>query len=472
MSRAHEDPARPTGETSTAALCANVAAWRYEQLPETVVRTLERLTLDALAVIAGAAKAPGIAELNTRMARWEKVGSATGLIGARRFSPPTAALVNGAAAHALDFDDVHDDARVHSMCVVLPAVLATAEDLGGVSGRDFIRALAIGVELHARLGLACHDCVPLGWHPTALLASLPASMAAASLLGLPAEGLQDAFGLAYHQGGGTIQCSLDGALAKRVGPGFAARAAVLSAFLAADGITGPKLSLEGKAGLFPLYMRGRCAPEILFDGLGSRWHIEEYSLKPYPACRCSHAAIGIGVSLHDEGIDPASVREVEIRLSQSNWTLVGAAYDASRDSVAHAQFSAAYGFAQALVHREVGLRAYARPSITDPAAVDFARRIRVVADPAMPPGAIAPAVVELKLADGRIIVRETTTLKGDADEPMTEDEAMQKLRDCFAFGLDAPAAAADRVAATVRDLERASDAAAALCAAFAAATRT
>src|SRR4051812_15220533 len=120
-------PSQPAVQASTAALCATIAGWRYEDLPAPVVRTLKLLITDALGVIAGAANAPGIAELNARLSRWEAGGSATGLIGPRRYSPPTAALANGTAAHALDFDDVHDQAKVHTTCVVVPTLLATGE---------------------------------------------------------------------------------------------------------------------------------------------------------------------------------------------------------------------------------------------------------------------------------------------------------------------------------------------------------
>jgi 2-methylcitrate dehydratase PrpD len=170
------------------------------------------LLVDALAVIAGAARAPGVPELNARLARWEAGGSATGLVGRRRFSPPSAALANGAAAHALDYDDVHDAARVHSGCVMLPALLATAEDAGGASGRDFLLAFAIGAELHARLGLACHRSLAAGWHPTTVFGPLAASLAAGRLLGLDPGRLRDALGIAFHQAGGSAQSAYDGVI--------------------------------------------------------------------------------------------------------------------------------------------------------------------------------------------------------------------------------------------------------------------
>ncbi len=447
-------------------LCAQLAAWRYDQLPAPVARKARLMLVDTLGVIGGAARAPGIAALNARLARWEQGGSATGLIGKRSFSPPTAALANGAAAHALDYDDTHDESRVHSGCVVLPAVLAAAQDAGPVSGREFLLALALGAELQARLGLACFNSLAIGWHPTAIFGSLAAALAAGRVLGLDAEKMRNALGIACHQAAGSAQSAFEGSLSKRLGAGFAARDAVASACLAADGLTGPREALEGKAGFFALHMRGEVKPELLVDGLGSRWRIDEYSLKPWPACRCSHSAIGLGVQLHGEGIAADSVASAEIRLSEANWSLVGKPYDAGLASVVHAQFNAAYSFARAISDGKVGPRSYEMPAIADPAVAALAGRIRVLADPEIPKDAMEPVRIALKLKDGRTVNRRADTIKGSAQDPMSEREVLEKLRGCLEFGLDAPPAAADRLADTVFGLESETDAAAAILAAF------
>src|SRR5258705_9806502 len=297
----------PLPDGYSRALCTSIADWTYDRLPAPVLRAVKALILDTLGVIGGAAHAPGIAELNARLARWEKTGSATGLVGKRRYSPPTAAMANGAAAHALDFDDQHDPARVHTNCVMLPALLATAEDIGDVSGKDFLLAYAIGAELHARFGLACYNSLGKGWHPTMIFGTLAAGIAAGRLLKLDATGLRNALGMAFHQASGSAQSMRDGVLSKRLGAGFAARGAVLSAFLAADGLTGTRRTLEGSAGLFTLYERAEVKSEILTEGLGTHWRIREYSFKPYPCCRCNHTAIGLGIKLREQDVKPGDV---------------------------------------------------------------------------------------------------------------------------------------------------------------------
>lgn len=440
-------------------LCENVAAWRYEDLPGAVVQAAKALILDTLGVIGGAAHAPGIEALNARLSRWESSGSATGLIGKRRYSPPSAALANGAAAHALDFDDQHDPARVHTSCVVLPTLLATAEDAGAIDGRELLLAMAVGAELHARLGLACYNSLGKGWHPTMVLGTLAAALAAGRLLRLDVDGLTNALGMAFHQAAGSAQSMRDGVLSKRLGAGFAARNAVLGAFLASDGLTGTRRTLEGNAGLFALYERGEVNVDALMDGLGRTWRTPEYSFKPYPCCRCNHTPIGLGISLHREGVRAQDVEAIEIRMGEVNRLTVGEPYDVARDSVVHAQFNAAYSFARALKDGRVDLHSYRKPAIGDPAIIALASVTQVVSDPAVDPTAIEPARIVVKLKSGRTLEAASETIKGSPQEPMTEDELAAKLRTCLEFGLGASSDAADGLAGVIASLETRADAA-------------
>ena len=460
------DSAQLLSDGASLRLCELISKWRYDDLPEEVIATLKYLILDALGVIGGAAHAPGIPELNARLSRWEASGSATGLIGRRRYSPPSAALANGAACHALDFDDQHDPARVHTNCVILPALLAAAEDAGPISGCDFLLAYAVGAELHARFGLACYNSLGKGWHPTMVFGTLAASLGIGRMLRLDAERLNNALGLAFHQASGSAQSMRDGVLSKRLGAGFAARAAVLGAFLGADGLSGTRRTLEGNAGLAALYERNEMKPELLFGGLGENWRIPEYSFKPYPCCRCNHTAIGIGIALHDEGVRAAQIGSIEVGLGHTNWLTVGEPYDVRRDSVVHAQFNIAYSLARALSDGRVDLRTYQKPAITDAAIALLAAKVKVVSDTAIDAAAIEPARVKISLTDGRVIERSTDTIKGSPQAPMSDQELRGKFRSCLEFGLGAGQAQCERLEAVVFNLEKSPDAARDLIAAF------
>ena len=459
----------PLPDGYSRALCNTIASWTYDTLPGPVLHNVKALILDTLGVIGGAANAPGIPELNTRLSRWEKTGSATGLVGnpgKRRYSPPTAAMANGAAAHALDFDDQHDPARVHTSAVVLPTLLATAEDIGHVSGKDFLLAYAIGAELHARLGLACYNSLGKGWHPTMLFGTVAAGVAAGKLLKLDANGLSNALGMAFHQAGGSAQSMRDGVLSKRLGPGFAARNAVTGAFLAADGLTSTRGTLEGNAGLFALHERNEVKPELLTDGLGTDWRVAEYSFKPYPCCRCNHTPIGIGIQLHQQGVKAADVSAIEIGMGNVNWITVGAPYDAGRNEVVHAQFNTAYSFARALTDGKVDLHSYRKPAITDSGIAALTAITKVVDDPAIDATAIEPARVKLTLKSGKVIELRRDTIKGSPQDPMNDNEMRAKVRGCLEFGLGATATDVDRLADVIATLEQSRDVAQSILDAF------
>jgi len=230
--------------------------------------------------------------------------------------------------------------------------------------------------------------------------------------------------------------------------------------LAADGLTGIRDPFHSPAGLFALHARGVARPELLTEGLGRTWRIEEYSLKPYPACRCNHAAIAVAVDLHASGIKPDAIETVEIRMSEANWKLVGKPYDASLDSVVQAQFSAAYSFARALSDGRAGPKAYERPAITQPDVVRLAHRVRVAVDPAVPKDAMDPVTIDIVLRDGRILTRTGTTAK-----TMTEREILEKLRGCLEFGGYAPSAA-ERLLEMAFSLDASRDAGATLVGGF------
>jgi 2-methylcitrate dehydratase PrpD len=431
--------------------------WDFARLPADVAHRIKLFVLDTLGVIAAAANAEGITALNRRLSRWEPAGPSTALIGKWTASPPTAAMANGAAAHALDFDDNHDPARVHSFAVILPAALAAAEGQGGVTGRRFIAALACGVELQCRLGLASPRSLSRGWHPTTVLGTIGAAASVATLLGLRGEEFLHALGLAYHQAAGTRQALNDGALAKRLGPGFSARSGTLAAYLASDGLTGPTRFLEGEAGLFRLYEREDVLPARVLEGLGQKWDLMTHSMKPYGCCRCTHNAIDIGIAFHKEGVAADAIETVAIGMGLTNTKIVGAPFEPSRNSPVHAQFNACYCFASALVRGRVGLDSFQRPQIQDAAVAALAARARVVVDERIDPSAMSPTRVTVTLRDGRSIERFLEFMKGSPEDPMSESEVRTKFASCLRSGLDTSETVSDQLAEAVLALEELDD---------------
>lgn len=435
-----------------------VAGFDAAALPEDVRSATRLFILDTLGVMAGGAQAPGMQELAQALRAMEPGGGiATALIGGFSVSPAAAAMMNGACAHALDFDDTHDAARVHAFSVVLPAALAAAELQGGASGQALLAAVALGSEVFCRLGLTGYNTLARGWHPTTGYGSLAAAVAAGRILGLNAEKMTNALGLAFVQMSGTTQSIIDGALTKRLGPGIAARNGLLAAQFAAYGLTGPWRFLEGEAGLFHLHLRDEVRPEIMTGEFGRRWHMLDLSMKPFPCCRCSHTLIQIGIELNAQGIKAEQIKSGRLLLGAVNHGIVGAPYDPAHASpVVHAQFNATYAFCRALTDGAVGLAAFSLNGVKA-FANNLPQRLRCEIADDLQADALAPARVELTFTDGSSTTVSRTTMKGAPDEPMTRDEILTKFNTNMKWGLRSTQAQADQVANSVLSLEKMSD---------------
>src|SRR6185437_8050315 len=186
--------------------------------------------LDTMSLMLVGRRAPGCAPMLELVKSWGGRPEATVLGEELCLPAPAAALMNSLHAHAFDFDDTHERGDMHGYAVVLPAALAAAERITGVSGSDFLAAVAVGVDVAYRVGLGIVKY--RGWHPTATCGIFGATVAAARLLKLSRADLHNAMGVAYSLSAGNFQCILDGSLTKRLQPAFAARSGTEAALLA------------------------------------------------------------------------------------------------------------------------------------------------------------------------------------------------------------------------------------------------
>ncbi|MGD9803825.1 MAG: MmgE/PrpD family protein [Hyphomicrobiaceae bacterium] len=226
------------------ALARHIALAKATSLPEATIRATNRDILDTFGCMLGGSGAPGIDMLRSVVLRAGGRQDATVLLSGARAPTQAAALLNGAMAHALDFDDTHDKAgSIHPGAPVLAAAMAVAETLGGISGREFVTAVALGLDVACRIALTARQ--DRGWHRTAAIGVFGAAASASRLMGLAPEKVQNALGIALSQASGTRQCIDDGAMTKRFQAGHAASGGVLSAFLAAEGFTGTERTFAG-----------------------------------------------------------------------------------------------------------------------------------------------------------------------------------------------------------------------------------
>ena len=446
----------------------------FDDLPPEALAAARLNVLDTLACSIAGVRTPGSPEMREIVAEWGGAQQAQVLWTDLRVPAPQAAWVNGIMAHACDYDDTHDKAILHAGISVLPAAIAAAEIAGRpVTGREFYAAVASGLELMCRIGVATNiGLIQAGFIYSALLSYFGATVAAARVLGLNAADTQNALGIAFTQASGTHQVTRDGALTKRMQPGFGARAALVAAAMARKNIRGAQGVFEGIDGLNRIYLQDELDSDILRAGLGETWHYVDLSYKPYPCCRMNHTAIDAALALRRQsGFDLDRITAIAANINSQGNQAVGTPLDIRRNpqNVVQAQFSICYTIACALVQGRVGLSDFTPEAIRRPEILAVAAKVTPVVDAEFVRTMgrnVTPARIEVDLG-GTVLTEQVLEAKGNFKTPMTDSENRRKLEDCLEFGgfgidkadtferIVAGLEASDDVAADIRALSQA-----------------
>ncbi len=421
----------------------HLTATRYENIPAAAVESAKREVLDSLATALGGSSKAGVGELVDMIKEWGGSQQSTVIAYGIKCPAPNAAQINGTMIHALDYDDGHQEALVHIGCVAVSTCFAAAERMGKVSGRELITALALGGDFLARLGMASRpgtSALSSGWHPTTLFGFLGAAAMSGRLMGLDEEKMINALGLAYHQCGGAGTGVSDGALAKRMGPGLAAKAGITSALMAERGITGERDPLEGKTGLFNTYMGGDYDISILTSELGKRFEGINIGDKPYPCCGLFHACIDATLALlsrHDIAVDlieevtayggePVYEHTQPLEIKRTPRTIIDA------------QFSVPWVVATALVNGKVTVDDFTEEALGRREILEMAQKVSGRLEPAMTRHGVGPGGVVIKMKDGTEYTEEVEHCLGSVERPMDFEDCTKKFRECAACAVKPP----------------------------------
>jgi 2-methylcitrate dehydratase PrpD len=437
---------------------------KYEDLQTSVVEKVKCEVLDSLANALGGSSKAGVVELLDLIKEWGGSEQSTIIAYGIKCPTPNAAQINCTMVHALDYDDGHQEALVHTGCTTVGTCLAVAERVGGITGKELITTIALGVDLMARLSLASRpgsDLFVVGYHPTAFYGYLGAAAMAARIMRLGKDKMLDALGIAYHQCAGNMQCIHDGALTKRMGPGFASRGGITAALMAEKGITGAKNCLEGKAGLYNVYHGGDYNVKVLEAGLGKRFEAEHISFKAYPNCGHTHAGIDAVLSLRAKhGIDVDQVQSIHFYGG-------GAAYglcvpeDVKRNpaNIVDAQFSVPWAIAVALVNGRVTPGDFTEAAIKNESILEVSRKVVGHLDPGLSRHGVGPAKILIKMKDGAEYSEYVEFCLGSVERPVTTDDCVRKFRDCYSCSVKPLSAeTAEKVIDMVLHLEDVEDA--------------
>ena len=438
------------------ALVDHVTGTHFSDLDAQTIDCCKKLIVDALGVTFPGSRAPGCTQIVDLFGAWQSGRGASVLLTGIRMPPPLAAMANSTMMHAMDFDDTLDASALHTFVNVLPAVLAAAETRENVSGKDLITALVVGVDLICRISLAIER--PLSWIRTATCGSFGAAAAAAKILDLDREQVVNALGVVYSQTSGNAQGLIEGRLVKRMQPGFAASAGVMSAFLAGKGITGSRRFLTGPYGYYELYERGAFHPDAATEGLGAHYSVLDLSIKPYPSCRMTHASIDAALALKDRVGSANDIDRIEVSASTMVTEMVGKPFQIGINPQVDAQFSIPYTTACALVRGDVFLQDFETAAISDATVVDLAKRVRVTANPMFPAKDILPAKMEIIRKDGTVLSKTVPVPLGNPGKPMDADQCRQKFIKCLDYsGYSLTEEARNELFSMIKNLESLTD---------------
>jgi 2-methylcitrate dehydratase PrpD len=371
-------------------LAKNMIGVKYSDLPKEVIEHTKKQVLDILGVALGGSSRPGIKELAEIITEWGGKPESTIFSYGKKVPTPNAAQINASMAHALDYDDT-GDGPTHQSVVIVPTALAMAERQGKINGKEFITAVALGTDMMDRLGLAYRSGKKTasvaghpggGWHLTAIYGYFAAAGVASRLLGLDAEKTLNALGIAYHQSGGNGQCVTEGALTKRMGPGFAARGGIMAALMAEKGITGAHESLEGEVGLFNLYHKGEYDPKPLTAELGKQFMGVNALMKPYPCCKGTHAYVELASALlKKHQFKPEDIKDITIFNEDAGYFLLYPLEKRSKpENAVDSQFSIPWAIAAVFAKGKAGIGEFTEEAIKAADILAVSRKIKVVED--------------------------------------------------------------------------------------------
>jgi 2-methylcitrate dehydratase PrpD len=442
-------------------LSTELAIWAssvgFDDLPADVVETTKLRVLDVIGLSLAGAETDFGRSTRAAMLAISPPGPCRIFGFGDRVGVTAAAFANGAFSQALEFDDTHNESIVHMSSPAVAAALALSE-IFPVSGRDLITAIAIGNEVSCRVGsVSSGELHRRGFHPSGLFATFGASYLAGKLLGLDAEAMARAAGIAGSFAAGLLECWVDGTQTKFLHPGWSAQSGIVAAFLARSGTTGPARVFEGRFGLFASHVQDANAHRDfsrIDTALGVHWESRNSSFKPFAAAHVIHPYIDALLRLRRlHGIKPDEVERIECPVAAFIVTIVceptGEKFAPASDS--HGRVSLQYTLAEALYFGELGKNAYREENLRNPKILALARRVQYRVDPEYPGPGRFKGAVKVTLKDGRTFEEIEEYNRGSAENPMSYAELRGKFdRNAEGFLREEQR---DRLAAVIQRLE-------------------
>jgi len=415
--------------SETQSITTQLGSFAISAAPPSAARvTAARAVLDTIGVALAGAGEPAARAVQRVIEKTQ--GSCTVLGLASRATAGDAALANGTAAHALDYDDMCFVSLAHPSAPLVAAGLAAAES-AGASGRALLDAYVVGFEIEGRLGRVMNPRhYQRGWHCTSTLGTIGATATAARLFGLDAVACGHALAIAASEASGLKENF--GTMVKPLHAGLAARNGVLAAQLAQAGMTASAAAIEGPQGFLGAMdsehpSLGACAAD-----LGSRWEIVEtgITVKLYPSCAGTHPTLDALLDLtRRERFHADDVESIEVGVDPIVPTIL--IYDKPSSGL-EGKFSMPFCAAAAVVDGCVGIDTFDASRIGDPRIVALQSRVSMTIGGDLDASAapLTQARVTVRLRDGRVLVASANGARGYPERPASDDDLAVKFMSC------------------------------------------
>lgn len=446
-----------TNETAIEKLSANVIDTRFEDLDPTTVESTKYRIIDTLGCLIGGSRDTGNPELVGLLKDEGGKEEATILVHGGKVPAGNAALVNSVMARSFDFepvsplvDGINTPGHVSGTTVPTAVTMAEAVNAGG---REMIAALLVGDNVAARILAASGFGFTLGWDGTGTVNTFGAAAIAGRLLGLDKLQMRNAFGIVLNQIGSTFQIIWDGTTAFKLPQGLSARSGVFAAQLAKAGWTGPEDALFSNFGYYKMFTEGCQKPEFLTGDLGKVYYADG-TIKPYPCCRITHAAIDCALALlKDSGIKADDIQEANLYVAQGGIDhRCGHPFKIGPFPHGNAAFSYKYAVGTALLYGSVKPEHFTEKAIRDNHINTFMDKIKLIADDDLP--FERGARLELFLKDGRKLTESTEIARGDPiHNPMSKEDIIAKFWTNIEFSQIISKDKASELLSTVENLE-------------------
>jgi 2-methylcitrate dehydratase PrpD len=423
----------------TTSLAKFVTDLRYASIPGKAVETAKIAVRDCLGVALAGSREED-ARIAAEIARQERAREETSVIGQGfRTSALNAALANGTAAHALDFD--------HSFTImgqptapVAPATFALGEALGA-NGRQIIEAYVAGFEVTAKLVHSLQDSAHDGWHAPSTLGSFGAAAACSKLLGVDAAKTQMALGITASMASGIV--ANFGTMTKPLHVGLGARNGVLAAKLAAGGYTANVKALEGGFGFYQVLHENTPIREQAIEELGRSYALvtDGLRIKPYPCGGLTHQVIDSVLEFKGKnGLTAEMIERVDVDVVKHTFDRI--VFRVPQTGI-QGKFCMPYLVARAIIDGKIGLHIFTDSAVRDQNVLKLAERVQMNLDPNLKKSDAAgrPCRVTVRLRNGQTFTREAQHAKGGPEYPMTEAELRDKFTGCAREAIDARSAA-------------------------------